>query len=87
MATLDDVIAKDVALKAQVDKIVALVSALNVTVEDLKAAIAAVAQDPAKIDQLVADLDAQSTEIAGALPVPEPTPEPEPVPDPEPPVV
>ncbi len=73
MASLDDVVAADAQLQTEVQQIVDLVTAEKQTIADLQAVIAAgglSAADQAKVDQLLADLTATNTKIAGALPTP-----------------
>ncbi len=73
MASLDDVVAADAALKTEVDQIVDYVSQEKQMIADLQAVIAAGGLSPAdqaKAEAILADLSAMHDKLAGALPTP-----------------
>ncbi len=73
MASLDDVVAADAALKTEVDEIVDYVSQEKQMIADLQAVIAAGGLSPAdqaKAEAILADLSAMHDKLAGALPTP-----------------
>lgn len=67
MATLDDLKAADVAEDAKIDAIIQAHKDLKATVTDLTAQVAAAAQDPAKIQELVDAANAKAAAIDAEL--------------------
>ena len=80
MATLDDLKAADVAEDAKIDALIQAHKDLKAAVADLTAQVAAAAQDPAKIQELVDAANAKAAAIDAELasvvspPVVEPVP-------------
>lgn len=72
MATLDDLTQKAADLQAALDaeqaQIAGAIGALEATVADLKAQVAAGQLDPAKIDAIAASLDATISDLKSTIP-------------------
>lgn len=91
MATVADLVQRVTDQKAVSDSIVALVDGLAAQLGQVAQQLRDQGIDPAQLDQLVSDLDAQKAELSDAVtrntpevPAPTPTPEPTPTPTPEP---